>query len=1083
MRNLKRALSLGLTAAMISGLMVMGSSAASYADVTSENNVEAIDVLQTVGIMVGDENGNFNPDQNVTRNEMAVIMANLMEYNVATYKDTSPFTDVPSWAEPYVAACYTNGITSGYSDTIYGGSDTVTTAQAALMLMKALGYFQYASDFGSDWQLATTRQGNAIDLFNGVDSGVTQAMTRNDVAQLVLNTLKSGTVEASTDGSWSIGDVVINNNVTYNYITSNQAYATAISSVQSTSNTTDARQSIVELGEQLYMGDLTLNDDDTDDFGRPSRTWEYDGQDIGTYAKRELLRASYTAAVEGGDVYSDIGSTACDYDLAYWVDGVEYSTADADDIARELTRRNDTDLGTTGTGVLTEVYVDTQTEETTIVEIHTYLAEVTSDYNERTEQLSLSVYDDVNIRNNAAPATVSDSTRASLDYVANLADFADGDMVLVTRAGEDEVIMSVEDAEVISEVTASAYTSDDDKLTGLTADGTRYSAAYDAYYEAEWLYDYQLEQLYDYTYDLYLDNYGNIIGIEDVESADEYLFVVGYENGSSYLASAVDTALVIFPDGTMRTVDAKEDDGEGDIAKGDGDANVNKWYTYTMDDDVYVLSSVEDQGTELRLANQANPNGDEINREHATLGTGTNGNAVAYGNNDSVYITVEVDDTTVTENDVHGTIVDVRGVTTGIRNTSIRTDAVGPGTDYTSLTANVFYVYDDDNYVTYAVVIGRDSAVSDNYAYVLSGVTQREYIDDVGYVDTYDAIVDGEITEIQMIAPAGNAKLDADTLYQVEYDADGYVIENGADEITDNNAGNMNTNQNADRGYARVTDPTLTLRGATLWVNQTNVNNNYVILDDEVVFYVENEDGDYDRYTNPESAVNAAEPVSINDAVEGDVSDIVKLVAICDSDTGYATTVVIDLEFYGEGVDYNEGVYDVDTTNRNNVVPYFYESGFDAANSNEAAVNAIYGALEDESWTIDQIVEGSNEYVFHVSRGVFATTYTYTKENYQLVRNAGTVTATAQYLTDITGSISESYLVPGETITVTIVRPNDTVWDAESGEYNVTFTVGGENVQGVMTTEGDTGIVKIVVPAGIDDGNVVLTTCVAVEAE
>ena len=90
MRNLKRALSLGLTAAMISGLMVMGSSAASYADVTSENNVEAIEVLEAVGIMIGDENGNFNPDQNVTRNEMAVVMSNLMEYNVASYKDTSP---------------------------------------------------------------------------------------------------------------------------------------------------------------------------------------------------------------------------------------------------------------------------------------------------------------------------------------------------------------------------------------------------------------------------------------------------------------------------------------------------------------------------------------------------------------------------------------------------------------------------------------------------------------------------------------------------------------------------------------------------------------------------------------------------------------------------------------------------------------------------------------------------------------------------------------------------------------------------------------------------------------------------------
>ena len=46
MRNLKRALSLGLTATMISGLMVMGSSAASYADVTSKQNEEAIEVLK-----------------------------------------------------------------------------------------------------------------------------------------------------------------------------------------------------------------------------------------------------------------------------------------------------------------------------------------------------------------------------------------------------------------------------------------------------------------------------------------------------------------------------------------------------------------------------------------------------------------------------------------------------------------------------------------------------------------------------------------------------------------------------------------------------------------------------------------------------------------------------------------------------------------------------------------------------------------------------------------------------------------------------------------------------------------------------
>ena len=143
MRNLKRALSLALASVMVLGLMVVGSGA-SYADVTSEENQEAIEVLQAVGVMVGDENGNFNPDRNVTRAQMATVMANLLDLKVEDFNAADiPFTDVPSWAVPYVAACYADGITAGVSDTLYGSDSTVTAAQAALMMMKALGYFQY----------------------------------------------------------------------------------------------------------------------------------------------------------------------------------------------------------------------------------------------------------------------------------------------------------------------------------------------------------------------------------------------------------------------------------------------------------------------------------------------------------------------------------------------------------------------------------------------------------------------------------------------------------------------------------------------------------------------------------------------------------------------------------------------------------------------------------------------------------------------------------------------------------------------------------------------------------------------------
>ena len=116
MRNLKRALSLALATVMTLGLMVVGTGAVGYEDVTSEDNVEAIEVLQAVGIMTGVTDDEFDPDGLVTRNQMAVIMSQLLNLNYNYYRGTNPFTDVPSWAAPYVAACAAEGVTSGIGD-------------------------------------------------------------------------------------------------------------------------------------------------------------------------------------------------------------------------------------------------------------------------------------------------------------------------------------------------------------------------------------------------------------------------------------------------------------------------------------------------------------------------------------------------------------------------------------------------------------------------------------------------------------------------------------------------------------------------------------------------------------------------------------------------------------------------------------------------------------------------------------------------------------------------------------------------------------------------------------------------------
>ena len=234
MRNLKRALSLALSTVMLVGMMAVGTSAASYADVDSADNVEAIEVMKAVSVMVGDENGNFNPDKNVTRAEMAVVMANLLDLQVEDFVGASiPFTDVPEWAHSFVAACYADGITGGVSATQYGSNYSVTATQAALMMLKALGYFQYGSDFGTDWQVATIKQASNIGLFDGIDSARNAAMTRNEVAQIALNALESTLVEPDgTPGNITTSDGTVINlgSVTYKDRQSSNEKYKAISS-------------------------------------------------------------------------------------------------------------------------------------------------------------------------------------------------------------------------------------------------------------------------------------------------------------------------------------------------------------------------------------------------------------------------------------------------------------------------------------------------------------------------------------------------------------------------------------------------------------------------------------------------------------------------------------------------------------------------------------------------------------------------------------------------------------------------------------------------------------------------------------
>ena len=599
MRNLKRALSLALASVMVLGMTVVGTGA-SYTDVTSKQNQEAIEVLQAVGIMVGDNNGNFNPDQKVTRNEMAVVMSNLMDYRAATYAGTSPFTDVPSWAEPYVAACWTNGITSGYTKTTYGGSDTVTTSQAALMLMKALGYFQYQSDFGSDWQFAVVKQATKIDLFDDVDSGVREAMTRNDLAQLVLNALETPTVEAEKDGQdIEVNGVTISSNVKYNYITSSKDYAKAINKDRTTANDgTKLNGNTVELGEKLYSGDLKKASTG-DDFNRPGSTWTYKSNEIGKYA--DAADGEWTAKVTNKALYEAAGSAAYDnYKWSVYRNGVEYgsekqNTNDAKKNAFGSTSKTGTErVAKSGDGVLTQVFVDDDKETVTVTMIDTGVAKVTK----VTEDSTKGEYE----------VTVSFKTRipgvtADTKYTSDMK-FAKDDIVVYTAAGTDIQTMAV------AKTVAGKVTGQSD-ADYTTVDGTKY--AYNYAYTGDTKENFIGNGVYnledskpsdnpdvDKDVTLYLDANGYVVAFEGKSSsAEDYLFVKALDKSFNDVS-----AKVVFFDGTQKTVDLDQittydKAGKKTVADAkwsengsDNNVSVNTVYKYTAGSSDYDLEEV-----------------------------------------------------------------------------------------------------------------------------------------------------------------------------------------------------------------------------------------------------------------------------------------------------------------------------------------------------------------------------------------------------------------------------------------------------------------------------------------------------------
>ena len=780
MRNLKRALSLLLSSTLVLGMLVMGGSAAGYQDVDASNvNQEAIEVLQTAGIMTGDQNGNFNPDGSITRNEMAVIMAHLLNLDYDYYRGTNPFTDVPEWAAPYVAACAAEGVIAGIGNNQFGGDMKVTAAQASLMIMKALGYFQNAEDFGSDWQVATISQASKINLFDQINATAESALTRGQVAQMVLNGLQAKTVYFTGDKGIQIGDVTVGYRAEYTAKTGTDKKYNAL--ITGKTDISDQGQYYIQLGEELYDGQLRKVAD-ADDFDRPAFTWSYKGEEIGTYVDWSLMVQEYTTGVTGKELYNLLTSNIIkNYEFHYYVDGKEDDTIKASN----MIRTNDYNYDTTDNGALTQVFVDNENGYIVITTINTYLAKAEADYNEKRDELALTVYTD-----NAYEQTVK-----AADIPA-VADVKEGDIILVNIAETSKnnyEVITIGEPEVIADAKLTKYSAQN----YLVADGTQYDYAMMGKLSnntnrfGEKALDTFNNSALDNTYNIYLDQYGYVIGTEKVSGELKYVFMTGYDRPMTHLGVKTAEAAAIFLDGTMQKIEVNvtktndnitADDIKDGYTKLDAAATAasmsryNKWFTYTVDKDgVYTLTPVDHwmnvPTTETR---------DVINSSSVVLRSDDGSedkNNRAWGNDDSIYITVDT-----SGNDYNNTIIsEVNNVYTGVQNVDIKLKSVG------GINNVVFACYDEDGYIIGAVVLGEDVNNTKNFAYGIDKDAMSEYVkdDDGYYYWDFEAVVGGEIKTLTVKTEYTSVIKDIrdsivtgkGAMLELTYDKDGYVVD------------------------------------------------------------------------------------------------------------------------------------------------------------------------------------------------------------------------------------------------------------------------------------------------------------------
>jgi len=174
-----------------------GASSGSSAGTGGTPSMSAGEQLKLWKLIDGDPYGNLGEGNYLKRSEMMVIFARMMgKFNEAyAYKVPSTFTDASGhWAAPYVSYAQKQGWTSGMGNNQFGFEVPHRAKEAAVFMLKALGY---KADVDFTWNDAFDKA-KALGLFDGISVQPGDNILRGELFKVMVQTLMTNSKNETT---------------------------------------------------------------------------------------------------------------------------------------------------------------------------------------------------------------------------------------------------------------------------------------------------------------------------------------------------------------------------------------------------------------------------------------------------------------------------------------------------------------------------------------------------------------------------------------------------------------------------------------------------------------------------------------------------------------------------------------------------------------------------------------------------------------------------------------------------------------------------------------------------------------------